>query len=308
MDNRRLTKLALMGLLVSTTGVTTDASASENHSQGTLLAAGCASCKASRQVSMNDHSCRGSSPRQSNSGYYNPDQSNSNMNHGSSCAGKANGNMNHGGSCAGKSNGNVHNGNSNGGTSGCGGKGGCGGKSHINSESQQQASPSENGKVAYNYGNNPNSVYYVETSTTAPANAQQSHSNSYRTGGPSSSSSYNMNRGYNSTQDEYSAPQTQPAERSYTNANSSKRMDYNHVGGAETATTSKRLSEAELLGKLNNEGRKLYWSLDKQGRAKAIELASEDSYADKNEAVKEASKEAHQNSNSMMNHSSNSKY
>lgn len=46
--------------------------------------------------------------------------------------------------------------------------------------------------------------------------------------------------------------------------------------------------ETKLLGALNPQGKAIYLSLDSEGKSLAIQLASQDSYRDKNLAVKEA--------------------
>ena len=48
------------------------------------------------------------------------------------------------------------------------------------------------------------------------------------------------------------------------------------------------LTEAQLLSMLNPQGRAIYLSLDQEAKALAIQLASQDSYRDKNLAIKEA--------------------
>lgn len=58
------------------------------------------------------------------------------------------------------------------------------------------------------------------------------------------------------------------------------------VGVAFPSPTT--LTEAQLLVALDAQGRALYLSLDPEGKALAIQLASQDSYRDKNLAVKEA--------------------
>lgn len=54
------------------------------------------------------------------------------------------------------------------------------------------------------------------------------------------------------------------------------------------ATSSATLTEAQLLGMLNPQGRAIYLNLDPEAKALAMQLASQDSYRDKNLAVKEA--------------------
>ena len=51
---------------------------------------------------------------------------------------------------------------------------------------------------------------------------------------------------------------------------------------------STTLTDAQLLGMLNDQGRKIFMSLDAEGKALAVQLASQDLYKDKNLAVKEA--------------------
>jgi hypothetical protein len=63
--------------------------------------------------------------------------------------------------------------------------------------------------------------------------------------------------------------------------------DFNR-GVATTAYSSATLTEAQLLGMLTSQGRAIYLNLDPEAKALAIQLASQDSYRDKNLAVKEA--------------------
>jgi hypothetical protein len=63
-------------------------------------------------------------------------------------------------------------------------------------------------------------------------------------------------------------------------------MDYSYSG--KNANVSATLTEAQLLGMLNPQGKAIYQSLDPETKALAIQLASQDSYRDKNLAVKEA--------------------
>jgi hypothetical protein len=55
-----------------------------------------------------------------------------------------------------------------------------------------------------------------------------------------------------------------------------------------TLNSSATLTEAQLLGMLTSQGRAIYLNLNPEGKALAIQLASQDSYRDKNLAVKEA--------------------
>lgn len=52
--------------------------------------------------------------------------------------------------------------------------------------------------------------------------------------------------------------------------------------------SSTALTEVQLLGMLNPQGRAIYLSFDPETKALAIQLASQDAYRDKNLAVKEA--------------------
>lgn len=54
------------------------------------------------------------------------------------------------------------------------------------------------------------------------------------------------------------------------------------------ASTSTPMTESQLLNALNPQGKAMYQSLDSEGKALALQLASQDTYRDKNLAVKEA--------------------
>jgi len=73
----------------------------------------------------------------------------------------------------------------------------------------------------------------------------------------------------------------------YREYNTTTDSDYNRPA-ATTSHSSATLTEAQLIGMLNPQGEAIYLSLDAQGKALAIQLASQDSYRDKNLAVKEA--------------------
>jgi len=81
---------------------------------------------------------------------------------------------------------------------------------------------------------------------------------------------------------------TNPEYGSMTGSNrehTGKDYDYNRT----TVTTSNAtLTEAQLLSMLSSQGRAIYLSLDPEAKALAIQLASQDSYRDKNLAIKEA--------------------
>jgi hypothetical protein len=63
--------------------------------------------------------------------------------------------------------------------------------------------------------------------------------------------------------------------------------DYNRSVGANPMSSG-TLTEAQLLDLLTPQGKSIYLSLDPEGKKLAIQLASQDSYKDKNLAVKEA--------------------
>ena len=75
----------------------------------------------------------------------------------------------------------------------------------------------------------------------------------------------NLNRDYNTTSD----------------------YDYNRAAVTTSASLA-TLTEAQLIGLLNSQARAIYLNLDPEGKALAIQLASLDSYRDKNLAIKEA--------------------
>ncbi len=63
--------------------------------------------------------------------------------------------------------------------------------------------------------------------------------------------------------------------------------DFNRAA-VTTSNSTATFTEPQLLGMLSSQGRAIYLSLDPEGKALAIQLASQDSYKDKNLAVKEA--------------------
>jgi hypothetical protein len=112
--------------------------------------------------------------------------------------------------------------------------------------------------------------------------------------------SYNVNRGGGDTTPTYidsypsnPGPNSQMRRNLDNNANLNRQYntvndyDYNRAV-ATTVNSSQTMNEAQLLGALNPQGRAMYLSLDPEGKALAIQLASEDSYKDKNLAIKEA--------------------
>lgn len=63
--------------------------------------------------------------------------------------------------------------------------------------------------------------------------------------------------------------------------------NYNNSAAAGTISSA-TLTEDQLLGMLSPQGRAIYLNLNPEAKALAIQLASQDSYRDKNLAVKEA--------------------
>jgi hypothetical protein len=72
--------------------------------------------------------------------------------------------------------------------------------------------------------------------------------------------------------------------------NSSASPSYNTAGDKNysRSSSSNTMSEDQLVNSLNRETRAIYNNLNLQGKALALQLASQDNYADKNLAVKEA--------------------
>lgn len=64
--------------------------------------------------------------------------------------------------------------------------------------------------------------------------------------------------------------------------------DYRDRPAMSNPNSSTNLTEVQLLGMLNPQGRAIYLSFDPETKALAIQLASQDSYRDKNLAIKEA--------------------
>ncbi len=79
------------------------------------------------------------------------------------------------------------------------------------------------------------------------------------------------------------------------NAMTNLNREYNTVSDYDfnrtamtTVTSSGTLTEVQLLSMLSPQGRSLYLNLDPEAKALAIQLASQDSYRNKNLAIKEA--------------------
>lgn len=75
--------------------------------------------------------------------------------------------------------------------------------------------------------------------------------------------------------------------------NTTTDYDYNR-GQVTTVASQQTLTEAQLIGVLSSKGRSIYLNLDPEGKALAIQLASQDSYRDKDIAVREAQRRMNQ--------------
>lgn len=121
---------------------------------------------------------------------------------------------------------------------------------------------------------------------------------SWGTSSTQGSDTYNTNRSYNVSPDlrygsetyrstpiytpeGYISPAA-PTTRTYGNE-----ADYQR-NTTMTMTASQRFTDTELYSMLSREGKKVWNQLDRLGKDDALELASQDSYKDKDLAVKEA--------------------
>lgn len=126
---------------------------------------------------------------------------------------------------------------------------------------------------------NKNDMYYTPSNTYQIKN-QPSESAGQKTAEGSNPEEMkggmnNFNRAYNTTTD----------------------YDYNRKTISTTAAAT--LTEAQLLGMLNTQTRNIYLNLDHEGKSLAIQLASQDSYKDKNLAIKEAQRRMNERSSQM---------
>jgi hypothetical protein len=106
---------------------------------------------------------------------------------------------------------------------------------------------------------------------------------------------FNNQQNYYQPQDAYSRPDNRPNEFNR-NPYHATFNDFNQVANATPSST--QLTEAQLLVALNAQGRAIYLSLDAEGKALALQLANQDSYRDKNLAVKEAQRRTNERLNS----------
>lgn len=153
-----------------------------------------------------------------------------------------------------------------------GSQSGCGGKRNPVSYN----APSANQYNTYQSDNYSSSSSYTPSYTPSDSMNDPSRG-AYNTG------SYNTNRNYN-TDPSYSATTQNPYNTNMQNQSMTSDYQYGRSSGMTT------LTEAELLQQLSPQGKAIYNSLDAEGKAMALQLASQDTYRDKNVAVKEALK------------------
>lgn len=107
---------------------------------------------------------------------------------------------------------------------------------------------------------------------------------------------YNTNRGYNTSTNPNDTYRTYSSDGSDVQANTNMNRNYNtasdydyqRTGTGMSAMSSSTMNEADLAKQLNSQGKAIWNSLDPEGKALALQLASQESYRDKNMAVKEA--------------------
>lgn len=168
-----------------------------------------------------------------------------------------------------------------------------------------QASSCSAGKNSPNYtqsscSSSKPSYAQSSCSSSKPAYTQSSCSNTQRNASTASTydangSSFNTNRGYNT------APNANDTYRTYSsdsevqantnmnrNYNTAGDYDYQRTGTGQSSMSPTTMNEADLAKQLNAQGRAIWNSLDPEGKALALQLASQESYRDKNLAVKEA--------------------
>lgn len=72
------------------------------------------------------------------------------------------------------------------------------------------------------------------------------------------------------------------------------------VNKSMVTAPSVMMTDSQLLGQLNAQGKGIFMSLDPEGKALAIQLASQDTYKDKNLAVKEAQRRMNERRSNQM--------
>ncbi len=155
---------------------------------------------------------------------------------------------------------------------GCGEK--CGGSTPDNSTSTDSSATNDQGNSKHqkpqeksgHVTTDPNKLY-TDSYDSYNTNRNSNTSPSYRemTAPSFNGANTNMNRNYNTASD----------------------YDYNRPLPTTTAVGG-RMTEGQLWSALSPQARDMYLKLDPEWRAKALDLASQDSYRDKDLAIKEA--------------------
>lgn len=312
-DKKNLTKVALAALLLAST-LPVDGQAEVQGTKETLLAAaGCASCKAAaRKFEIADNAMDGTSHSPSSS------QSSSYGSTGSTYTGTSSGMGTRG-------TGNNGSAGSNG-SAGYGSYGSTGGDYNTMDSSRMNSdlNSSRNANSSYNTAGTYNDSYSNEPSNYSNGSSRNynnggSYSGSYnrnnmgyRNGSYGAESynrsSYDVNAYPNyresrvnvNTYPQYREDRvninTYPDYRerrvdinAYPDREYNVSRDYDYNRATVTTTTAYgTLTEEQLLSILNPQGRAIYMSLDAEGKGLALQLASQDSYPDKNIAVREA--------------------
>lgn len=131
--------------------------------------------------------------------------------------------------------------------------------------------------------NSPNKDMYNTHNNSYKMNTQPSEQ-----GMTQSYSNPNYPNSMKNATDSGSSPSNYPEGMPAPNHEFRSAPEYNYQRSNATSSLNQTLTEAQLLGMLNPQARGLYLSLDPEGKALAIQLASQDSYQDKNLAIKEA--------------------
>ena len=109
-------------------------------------------------------------------------------------------------------------------------------------------------------------------------------------------SSYNNNVSENEAMSPSSSTQKPGTYNSgFSSTNRLNTSSTESMNQAAAATSKTKMTKLELIKKLSPEGRQIFSGLDDAGQDLALSLASQDSYADKDAAVKEAQRQINEN-------------
>lgn len=111
--------------------------------------------------------------------------------------------------------------------------------------------------------------------------------------------SYNTNRGFN-TSPTYEGRYWDSSSASGSVAPYGYDPQGSHGYSYESVTTSGILTEPQLLSQLSDQGKQIYLSLAPEGKALALQLASQANYTNKDVAVREAQRKYDERRNAMM--------